>query len=305
MVESKSQASSCVGSMIERDDIQRDIPTDIEAAAIAAMEAAAAEGAVPEGSSSLFPPPPDFPELSELSEEALLANESGDGEACPGSADYSLVGSECARRTDLQRLSEQAASIAEQVSENVDFSDVRSLLDISGHSGTLSKALCERNPRLVATVLDPPESHVIGLPSSQQEAYSNCISQSSSCHAEWYDALEINHEAVLLQQSSGSMPEMVVRALCGRAFQGLRPGGLLLVHVFVPEDVSSQPAHSGAVKVKFSSVSAEMVSTGFSDLRQLCLGSNLGHLLVGRKSFEALSTSREVADGVVCQSALR
>jgi len=189
------------------------------------------------------------------------------------SANATCAGVQDASDSELRMLNKHAASIAEQLSVNVDFCDVRSLLDISGQAGVISNALCDCNPRLVATVFDPPKIGMTG-------------------------DLAIDHDAVLMQQGSGSTPDLSTQRLYGRAFQGLRPGGLLLVHDFMAGEVLGQP-ESATGKVLI--VSTELLAAGFTNLQQICLGGALGQLLVGRKPFAITSPPKALAERFILQ----
>jgi len=181
---------------------------------------------------------------------------------------------------------ENSTAIAEQVSGSVELGEVRSLLDISGQAGALSSALCNHNPTLVATVFDPPHigprNRVDSFVTVERpEADSRVTFIHSSSHVVWYDALSINHDAVLMQHGSGSKscsPDVTVQTLYGRAFQGLRPRGLLLVHQFLTDNGELTD------RAEVESASTAMVDAGFVDVRQIDLGYSLGHLLVGSKA---------------------
>lgn len=178
---------------------------------------------------------------------------------------------------------ENSTAIAEQVSGSVELGEVRSLLDISGQAGALSTALCKHHSKLDATVFDPPQvgprNRVDSFVTVERpEADSRVTFIHSSSHVVWYDALSINHDALLMQHGSGCSTDVTMQTLYGRAFQGLRPRGLLLVHQFLTDNEEL------AAQAEVQSASTAMVDAGFVDVQQIDLGYSLGHLLIGSKA---------------------
>lgn len=208
-------------------------------------------------------------------------------------------------------LAEKAGRIVAQLSEEVDFKHIRSLLEISVEGGAFSRALCERNLELAATIvdapqakaqttadrcrpddgaaLDPPEAWTTedaGIVIKRPEADGRITCLSCSCQAVWKEVLKIEYDAVLMQLSSASMPEAAIRSLYGKAFQGLRPGGVVLVLDVNADRVleQTQPDVPQALVV-----SVEMLAAGFVEFRQMCLCESQGQLLIGRKPLELAS----------------
>lgn len=189
--------------------------------------------------------------------------------------DAMLAGDPVPTETETHWHALSAGAIAEQLSREVDFSHVHKLLDISAEDGALSRVLCEQYLELSATVLDFAENQISD------------------------ELFIIEHDVVLMQRSSTAMPELTLRALYGRAFQGLRPGGVVLMIDVVAEQVSgpNQPALPQA-----SMVSVEMLAAGFTEIQQMCLCNSMGQLLIGKKPFQAANHFKEFADNSVCQA---
>lgn len=213
--------------------------------------------------------------------------------------------------TETHPLAMCARTIAEQLSKEVDFSHVKRLLDISAEDGALSHALCEHNLELAVTVLDPADEDDEGYSMLQDRTTEDscvCIKRldpsgritfvSGSHHTVWNEAFKIEHDVVLMQRSSDAMSEVAIRALYGRAFQGLRPGGVVLMIDVVAEQVSgpNQPALPQASMV------SEMLAAGFTEIQQMCLCNSMGQLLIGKKPFQAANHCKDFADNSVFQA---
>jgi hypothetical protein len=107
------------------------------------------------------------------------------------------------------------AAVAEKTAALLDLSQVRSMLDVGGGFGQYSKALCDRNPQLHATVLDTPKVAELAVAEIEGTNYGERITfiggdYLTSDYGQGYDLVLIAN--VLHQENSAGAAEMIRRS---------------------------------------------------------------------------------------------
>jgi 2-hydroxy-4-(methylsulfanyl)butanoate S-methyltransferase len=128
---------------------------------------------------------------------------------------------------------------ARLLAKRLDLTDRHKLLDVGGGSGAYSIAFCARNQRLLATILDFPETvdtakryaRVAGLSDRIAHVGGNAIT------VDWPSG----HDVVLMSYVWSAVGEADIAVLAKRAADALLPGGLVLIHDFVVDEARQGP----------------------------------------------------------------
>ncbi|MBU1003997.1 MAG: methyltransferase [Proteobacteria bacterium] len=116
----------------------------------------------------------------------------------------------------------------------LEFSQVRTLLDLGGGHGLYSLALCQRNPKLRATIFDLP-----GMAEAATR-YSELFGDGRLSFAtgnQFTDPIGEDYDAVLLSYNPGGKS----RALLDKVHAALKPGGLFITkHAYYAKDEGSK-----------------------------------------------------------------
>jgi 2-hydroxy-4-(methylsulfanyl)butanoate S-methyltransferase len=123
--------------------------------------------------------------------------------------------------------------------------DARRLLDVGGSSGAFSIALCERNPALRCTLLDLPA--VVDLASG----YCREAGLGSRVDVVAADAVACGwpgeQDVVLMSYLLSALGDDEIDVVLEKAWDSLRPGGLLVLHDFMLADRGAQSGLRGPV----------------------------------------------------------
>jgi hypothetical protein len=174
---------------------------------------------------------------------------------------------------------EVCREVAERLWRDLDLSGVERLLDISGLDGALSIVLSRHNPALNSTVFDRPSAvEPLGAEESfvtveRPQAGDRVTFMRSSSHDMWLEVLRSRHDAVLVSHAWGDdEPNWLAWAeMCEFAFEGLRPGGLVVLY-----DPKASVCSSGA---------QAMEASGFNIIQTISFAERgFGSVLVGRRS---------------------
>mmetsp|Transcript_51777 Transcript_51777/g.150505 ORF Transcript_51777/g.150505 Transcript_51777/m.150505 type:complete len:345 (+) Transcript_51777:53-1087(+) len=131
-----------------------------------------------------------------------------------------------------------------QLCKIVDFSKVRSMLDIGGGSGAFSIVICRQQKGLTATVLELPEVCKTGrafVETEPKDIASRIRFVPGSCLDAWPSELGDAHDVVLISYVSESVPAVALPGLYRASFDRLRPGGMVIVHSFMVDDSLDGP----------------------------------------------------------------
>jgi len=187
---------------------------------------------------------------------------------------------------------------AKQFLKLVDLAETKSILDIGGGSGAFTITLCRALPELTATVLELPEVCKTGegfVAAEKPEVADRVTFVRGSCLDAWPVELKDGHDVVLTSYVSGSIPASAIRVLYERAFERLRPGGMLVVHDFMVDDSLQGPELAALWAAQHVTVNAEgvglapyivkeaMQGVGFTELRHMEMIKGMTKLVIGHK----------------------
>jgi 2-polyprenyl-3-methyl-5-hydroxy-6-metoxy-1,4-benzoquinol methylase len=187
---------------------------------------------------------------------------------------------------------------AKMLCKKVDFSGMKSLLDIGGGSGAFSIMICRRNPEMKAKILEFPEVCNTGekfVASEETDVGSRVNYVRGSCLDAWPEELGEQHDVVLISYVSESVPHEAVPMMYERAFGRLRPGGMLIVHSFMVDDSLDGPllgalwslqhvaVNAGGLGLHPANVTELMTKAGFGDVTQAEMIGGMTKLMIGKK----------------------
>lgn len=182
---------------------------------------------------------------------------------------------------------------AHLLAQRVDCSGWGQLLDVAGGSGAFSIALCRRNPRLHATIIDFESVVPIARRFVEQAGLSGRISATAgeALATPWPQG----QDAVLMSYLLSAMPAPSFAPVLRKAFQALRPGGVLLVHDFMLDEGRHGPRHAalwfvanligGPQQISFSAgdLATLLLDSGFAEPQSTDLLEGLTGLLSARR----------------------
>lgn len=182
--------------------------------------------------------------------------------------------------------------------KKLDFSAMKSLLDVGGGSGAFSIVICRKHPQMIAKVMDLPEVCNTGEKFLEQE--SEDVSRRiqfirGSCLDEWPTDVGEAHDVALISYVSESIPHDAIPTLYKTAFSKLRPGGLLIVHSFMVDDSLDGPPLAALWQLQHVTVNANelglhpanvcemMTNAGFRDIRTSEMIRGMTKLITGQR----------------------
>jgi len=121
----------------------------------------------------------------------------------------------------------------------VDLAGRQRLLDVGGGTGAFSISLCRRYPAIRATIIDFPTVRPLAERFIGEAGLADRITYHSgdALTTEWPEGPDV----ILMSYLVSAVAEEKATKLLARAFQALKPGGVLLVHDFMVEDDRSGP----------------------------------------------------------------
>lgn len=119
--------------------------------------------------------------------------------------------------------------------DRLDLSGNKKIMDVGGNSGEFARQVCERHPRMTATVFDLPvvcelgRRHVAGSPQAGRISF--CAGDLRR------DALPAGHDAISFKSVLHDWPAEEAAAFLAKAAAALQPGGRLVIFERMPIDV--------------------------------------------------------------------
>ena len=147
---------------------------------------------------------------------------------------------------------------ARALADRVPVGDAGTLLDVGGGSGAFAIALCARNPKLRATVLDFPA--VIDVAREYRDAAGltrrMTLLGGDALHTPWPP----DQDVVLMSYLLSAIGDGEMDVALDKAYASLRPGGLLVVHDFMLDDDEAGPALAALWFLQYIAYRADGVS---------------------------------------------
>jgi ubiquinone/menaquinone biosynthesis C-methylase UbiE len=208
-----------------------------------------------------------------------------------------------ARRADASLQEDATASFmaameyfarqrAPEVARSIDLADAERMLDVGGGPALYSIEFCRRYPRLRATVFDLP----VVLPIAREHIEDARLSDRIELQpGDYYvDEFGTGYDLVLLSSILHSNSEEQNRALLGKAFRALAPGGATLIQEFLVDDSRTDPPNAALFGINMlvntptgdvyseAEITAWLEDAGFADVCRL-EDTEAAQLLVGWK----------------------
>jgi SAM-dependent methyltransferase len=123
--------------------------------------------------------------------------------------------------------------------KRVNLSGARRFLDVGGGSGAYTHAVLRRNPDLRAAILDFPETVETARRYAAEAGLSERIDHlpGNAITTEWPGG----QDAVLMSYVWSAVGGADIPVLARRAFDALKPGGSVLIHDFMVDDIHEGP----------------------------------------------------------------
>lgn len=129
---------------------------------------------------------------------------------------------------------------ARLLAKRIDLGGARTLLDVGGGSGAYTLAFLKQNPGLHATILDFPDTVSTSERYAAEAGMSDRVRHigANAITTDW----PADQDVVLMSYLWSAVGAKDIEVLARRAYQSLRPGGLVLVHDFMVDDAHEAPA---------------------------------------------------------------
>lgn len=132
-----------------------------------------------------------------------------------------------ALRSYIYGMHYRALAQGELLARKIDFSKKKHLLDVAGGPGTFCIKLCERNPKLRATVFDLPQTLEITREITESFGMGERIARRPGSYLT--DAFGSGYDSVLLSSMFNQESPQVNKEILRKAFEAIDPKGLVLV----------------------------------------------------------------------------
>ncbi len=128
---------------------------------------------------------------------------------------------------------------ARLLARRIDLGGAQTLLDVGGGSGAYTLAFLKQNPKLRATILDFPETVSTSTRYAAEAGLSDRVGHvaGNAITTEWPADQDVVLKSYLWSAVGGND----IKVLARRAYESLRPGGLVLVHDFIVDDAHEAP----------------------------------------------------------------
>jgi SAM-dependent methyltransferase len=139
----------------------------------------------------------------------------------------------------LMAMYNNASNLAPSITQEVDLSQRRHLLDLGGGPGTYAIHFCKANPNLKATVFDLPTTEPFAQKTIRRFGLSSRVDFQAGDYL--MDPVQGTYDVAWLSQILHSMGPEGCRAVIEKAVSVLEPGGLILIHEFLLNDTHDGP----------------------------------------------------------------
>jgi SAM-dependent methyltransferase len=139
----------------------------------------------------------------------------------------------------LMAMDNNASSLAPRITQEVDLSQRRHLLDMGGGPGTYAIHFCQANPNLRATVFDLATTKPFAQKSIGRFGLSARVDFQAGDYLR--DPVQGTYDVAWLSQILHSMGPEDCLTVIQKAVSVLEPGGLILVHEFLLNDTRDGP----------------------------------------------------------------
>ena len=129
---------------------------------------------------------------------------------------------------------------AQLMARRVDLGNATTFLDVGGGSGAYTLAFLRKNPTLRATILDFPQTVDTARRYAAEAGMADRVTHvaGNALTTPWPK----DQDVVLMSYVWSAVGAEDIRTLARRAFEALKPGGLVLVHDFMVDDRHEGPA---------------------------------------------------------------
>jgi ubiquinone/menaquinone biosynthesis C-methylase UbiE len=186
----------------------------------------------------------------------LDAGLAGTGTAFDTFADLLSRPDEARTFTAGQHAGSRAA--ARVLAERIPLGGARTMLDVGGGSGAFAIALCTRNPRLTAAVLDFPPVVDVARTYREEAGLTARIDllPGDAVNTPWPS----DQDVVLLSYLLSALADAEIDIVLAKAQTSLAPGGLLIVHDFMLDDAAPGPAFAALWFLQYLAYRSDGVS---------------------------------------------
>jgi predicted O-methyltransferase YrrM len=139
----------------------------------------------------------------------------------------------------LMAMYNNASNLAPRITQEIDLSQKRHLLDLGGGPGTYAIHFCQANPNLRATVFDLPTTKPFARKTIRRVGLSFRIHFKAGDYLR--DTVRGSYDVAWLSQILHSMGPESCLSVIKKAVSVLEPGGLILVHDFLLNDTHDSP----------------------------------------------------------------
>ena len=152
---------------------------------------------------------------------------------------------------------------ARLLAKRIDLGWARTLLDVGGGSGAYTLAFLKQNPKLQATILDFPETVSTSTRYALEAGMSDRVRHvaGNAITTEW----PADQDVVLMSYLWSAVGGSDIKVLARRAYESLRPGGLVLMHDFMVNDEHEGPGFAAwyLLAALLDNPEAECLTPGF------------------------------------------
>ena len=148
-------------------------------------------------------------------------------------------GEEQERESFLMGMYNLSMAIAPELSQKIDLSGKKRLLDVGGGPGVHAAHFCLANPGLAATVFDRPATEPFARRTAEQFGVADRLEFAAGDFL--LDPLPGGHDVAWLSQVLHSNTPDECRELIRKTIAALKLGGAILVHEFFLDDTMAAP----------------------------------------------------------------